>query len=112
MKMQILELLVRIVVLVMVGFVLPALKRWLNTKVENEQMNKVRTWVKYAVYAAEQMYNRARQIDSDGGMRKKYVYNFVMRICADRGIKITEDELNALIEAAVLAMDTVPAEEV
>ncbi len=105
-RMQILELAVKIAILFMAGFVVPALRKWIETKTENEQMEKVREWVYSAVYAAEQMYNRARKIDPDGSQRKKYVYNFIMRICAAKGVKITKEELEALIEAAVITMDT------
>lgn len=115
MKLEILELLIKLAVLVMAGIVVPAFRKWLQTKTENEQMEKIRGWVYSAVYAAEQIYNHAEKIDPDGSMRKKYAKNTVMKICMNSGILITNRELDTLIEAAVNtlnslhAADTIPA---
>lgn len=115
MKLEILELLIKLAVLVMAGIVVPAFRKWLQTKTENEQMEKIRGWVYSAVYAAEQIYNHAEKIDPDGSMRKKYAKNTVMKICMNSGILITNRELDTLIEAAVntlnslQAADTIPA---
>lgn len=111
MKLEIVELILRAVVLFMAGFVIPAFREWLKTRTENEQMEKVRTWVYSAVYAAEQIYNHAKQMDPGGDLRKKYVHNTVMRICANSGIKISEDELDTLIEAAVSTLNSIHAAE-
>ena len=78
MKMEILELLIRLAVLVMAGIVIPAFRRWLNARTDNERLNKIRSWVYDAVYAAEQIYNHTEKLDPDGSKRKKYVHNAVM----------------------------------
>ena len=101
MKMEILELLIRLAVLVMAGIVIPAFRRWLNARTDNERLNKIRSWVYDAVYAAEQIYNHAEKLDPDGSKRKKYVHNAVMKICLNNKILITDRELDILIEAAV-----------
>ena len=101
MKMEIFELLIRLATLVLAGIVVPAFKRWLNAKAENETLEKVRSWVYSAVYAAEQIYNHAKRMDPDGSLRKKYAHNTVMRICVNYGILISDRELDTLIEAAV-----------
>ena len=44
MKMEILELLIRLAVLVMAGIVIPAFRRWLNARTDNERLNKIRSW--------------------------------------------------------------------
>jgi len=110
MKLEILELLVKLAVLAMAGIVIPAFKKWLEAKTDNETLEKVRCWAYAAVYAAEQIYNHADKIDPDGSMRKKYAHNAVMKICTDSGICITNRELDVLIEAAVNTLNSIPKE--
>lgn len=109
MKMEILELLIKLAVLVMAGIVIPAFRKWLKTKTENEQLEKIRSWVYSAVYAAEQIYNHAEKLDPDGSKRKKYVHNSVMKICLNNKILITDRELDILIEAAVNTLNSIHA---
>lgn len=109
MKMEILELLIRLAVLVMAGIVIPAFRRWLNARTDNERLNKIRSWVYDAVYAAEQIYNHAEKLDPDGSKRKKYVHNAVMKICLSNKILITDRELDILIEAAVNTINSIHA---
>ncbi len=104
MKLEILEMIVRLVVLIMAGVVIPALKKWLETKTENEQTEKVRSWAYTVVFAAEQLYNHTQKLDPDGSLRKKYARNTLHRICLRSGIDVSERELDALIEAAVLTL--------
>lgn len=107
MKLEILELLIRLAVLIMAGIVVPAFKKWLDTRTENEQIEKVHSWVYAAVGAAEQIYNHAEKLDPDGSKRKKYVHNSVMRICINNKILITDRELDILIEAAVNTLNSI-----
>lgn len=109
MKMEILELLIRLAVLVMAGIVIPAFRKWLNARTDNEQLNKIRSWVYDAVYAAEQIYNHAEKLDPDGSKRKKYVHSAVMKICLNNKILITDRELDIMIEAAVNTINSIHA---
>lgn len=109
MKMEILELLIRLAVLVMAGIIIPAFRKWLNARTDNEQLEKIRSWVYAAVYAAEQIYNHAEKLDPDGSKRKKYVHNSVMKICLNNKILITDRELDILIEAAVNTVNSIHA---
>lgn len=106
MKLEILELLIRLAVLVTAGVVVPAFKKWLDARTDNEQMDKVHRWVYAAVGAAEQVYNRAEKLDPDGSRRKNYVRNSVMKICLNNNIRITDRELDILIEAAVNTLNS------
>lgn len=111
MKLEIFELIIRLAVLIMAGVVLPVFKRWLVKKNENEDMEKVRSWVYAAVYAAEQIYNHAEKVDPEGTIRKKYAMNTVMKILLNHKIAITERELDVLIEAAVNTLNSIHAAE-
>jgi len=86
---QIFTLIISLIGVVLTGLVVP----WLKTKISNEKLATVEMWVNIAVAAAEQM-KVAGMITGD---KKTYVVQFLK----DKGITITDEELDALIEAAV-----------
>jgi len=86
---QIASLILTILGLVITYFVVP----WLKTKLSNEKLTAIEMWINIAVAAAEQM-KTAGIITDD---KKTYVLQFIK----DKGITITDQELDALIEAAV-----------
>lgn len=86
---QILTLVVSLISVILTGVFVP----WLKTKLTNEKITTIEMWVKIAVAAAEQM-KVAGLITDD---KKDYVVKFIK----DKGITITDEELDALIEAAV-----------
>lgn len=90
---QILSLVLTIIGLVITCFVVP----WLKTKISNEKLTAVEMWVNIAVAAAEQK-KVAGIITGD---KKTYVLQFLK----DKGITITDQELDALIEAAVFEIN-------
>lgn len=66
---------------------------YIRSKTTGEQFRNIEYWVKVAVSAAEQIFNQPGQ----GEKKKEYVLNFLQ----DLGIKITIEQLEILIEAAV-----------
>ena len=88
---QILSLVLTIIGLVVTYYVIPILRR----KVSDEKLSIVEMWVNIAVAAAEQM--QVAGLLPDGQEKKTYVLQFIR----DKGITITDEELDALIEAAV-----------
>ena len=88
---QILSLVLTIIGLVITYYVIPILK----SKVSDEKLSIVEMWVNIAVAAAEQM--KVAGLLPDGQEKKDFVLQFIK----DKGITITEQELDALIEAAV-----------
>lgn len=81
-----------LIVAVLSAFLIPLIKR----KVDAEKLATIQFWVGIAVDAAEQVFR-------DGGLgaeKKKYVVNFLEA----RGFSIDAEELNNLIEAAVLEL--------
>lgn len=81
-----------IVTFVLVAFIIPLLR----SKVGDETLEKALKWVKIAVQAAEMIYNESGM----GATKKAYVEQFL----ADKGFKINEVELDAMIESAVLEL--------
>ena len=66
---------------------------YVKSKTTEKQRDNAKFWVQVAVSAAEQIYNEKGQ----GKIKKQYVVNFLN----EKGIAITDEQLDALIEAAV-----------
>ena len=66
---------------------------WVKSKTTAVQMEEIQTWVLIAVTAAEQMYKGG----GCGAEKFKYVQGFL----SARGIKLADDKISAMIEAAV-----------
>jgi len=78
---------------VLTGFLVPYIKS--NT--DENQLIKIDYWVGIAVRAAEQIFNEPDM----GIIKKQYVVDFLN----NKGIKITMEDLNILIEAVVQEMN-------
>ena len=66
---------------------------YLRSKTSKEQRETIMFWVSVAVSAAEQIFNKRGM-----GEEKK---NFVVEFLAEKGLKVSLDELDVLIENAV-----------
>lgn len=69
---------------------------WLKTKFSKETIDFVTIWVEEAVKAAEQKHG-----EGEGKAKKAEVVAFLTEILNAHGIKLTEAEIDTLIEAAV-----------
>lgn len=95
---KVLEILVMIASIIITRYAVP----WLKEKTQNERFQEVEAWIFYAVRWAEQVHDTA-----SGETRKQLVYKFLRRLLDENNITfLDEDQLNALIEAAVRAMNT------
>jgi len=81
--------------IIITGLIIP----FIMQKTTKEQRDNICFWVSTAVKAAEMIYKEAGQ----GKLKKEYVVNFLVA----RGINITEQELDTLIEAAVKELNIV-----
>lgn len=90
---QIFSLIFTIIGLVLTYYVVP----WLKTKATNEQLTAAEMWVNVAVAAAEQLI----MVPGSGIKKKEYVLAFLK----EKGITVTDQELDALIEAAVYELN-------
>lgn len=68
---------------------------WIKEKISAEKREDLYAWVEIAVAAAEQLY-----LQSEGPQKKLYVLGFL----ANRGFDVDPDEIDTVIEAAVLAL--------
>ena len=69
----------------------------LRAKLGDQRLAVVKEWVNIAVHAAEQIFHAGGQ----GAEKKQYVIDFLN----SKGLKISEEELDRLIEAAVFEMN-------
>lgn len=101
------ELIIRVVVLVMAGIIIPALKKWIETKTQNEKINQIKDAARTAVYAAEQIYNTVEKADPDGVERRNLVRSAINRAAYKVGIALSEKEIEQIMEAAVKELNII-----
>lgn len=95
--MTILEIIVKILALIVMGYIIPKLRAYLSAKLSAENMAELERLVWAFVEAAEQTL---RADDPTGEKRKAYVVSQLK----DLGYEITA-ELDAMIEAAVYGLN-------
>ena len=76
---------------VLTAFVLPVLRRRLSA----EQTERLQTWVRVGVAAAEQLFG-----SKTGQQKKDYVLSFLL----SKGLVVDVDEVTALIESEVFKL--------
>ena len=77
-------------------FVVPYIK----TVIGNEKLAQYKEWVALAVKCAEMIFTEKGM----GSSKKEYVVNFLNDLLNSKKVVITEEQLNVLIEAAVLEL--------
>lgn len=98
---EIVTIALRLIVAILIAVVIPALKAWMESKIENEKLGQIQEWARSAVYAAEQAYKQYKTTDPKGIKRKEYARVAIMAVSSRLGLKLTDKEINTLIEAAV-----------
>lgn len=92
---EILKLAVMVAVLVITRYVVP----WIRTKIDNEALNLAAQWALKAVHSTQQV------MESESGAEKKAVVTeFLKDILTAKNIALSDEQLDALIEAAVKEM--------
>lgn len=85
------------VTLIITGFVLP----YIRSSIGAEKYNLIIKYIEQAVNSAEQIFGGK----GTGEQKKAYVIYMMQNILDKVGYKLTEDQLNMLIESAVKAMN-------
>ncbi len=83
-------------VMVVVRYVVPFLK----SKINGSELSWLYDWSVKAVKAAEQTISA----EHAGSQKKQVVKDFLQEVAREKGISITDDQLENLIESAVYAM--------
>ena len=92
---QIAMLIVSIVSAVLARYVIP----WIKMSIDARTLEQIRGWVESAVLSAQQLMT-----DSTGQKKKEAVEIFIRQLLSEKGIILTDSQLDTLIEAAVKQM--------
>ncbi len=93
------DIIVKVLIPILGTIITYILVPFLKQKITKEQREEIYFWVKIAVGAAEQIYKEKGQ----GKLKKEYVVDFLV----SKGINITIQELDILIEAAVKELNII-----
>ena len=69
---------------------------WIKNNISAKDMETIVFWVRFAVRCADQLFT-----PEEWEKKKQYVLGYVIDMAAKLGIKLTEEDINVLIEAAV-----------
>lgn len=69
---------------------------WIKNNISSKDMETIIFWVRFAVRCADQLFTPEQWED-----KKKYVTLYVIDMARKIGLKLTEQDINVLIEAAV-----------
>lgn len=92
----ILKVVVSVVTVIVTGFVVPALKSYIDDRKNSQIYSLIET----AVRAAEQTITGSGK----GAIKKEQVVELVTKWLQERGLSISEDQLDQLIEESVYLM--------
>lgn len=101
MKVELMKLGVQIITLLITAYLAPAVLDWLAQKSEDARENRVKDWAVKAVRGAEQVYRDYAKTDPYGIKRTNYAREIIRRANKRYRMALTEDDIDALIEAAV-----------
>lgn len=93
---KLLTALLEVALSLIIMYLIPYVKNYINEKTTAEQQEKLRMWVKIAVQAAEMIFKEAGM-----GVEK---FQYVSQFIKDQGFEINDEELKVLIESAVLEL--------
>lgn len=93
------DIIVKVIIPILGAILTYLIVPFIKSKTTKEQRENVYFWVKIAVGAAEQIYREK----GEGKLKKEYVVAFL----TSKGIDITMEELDVLIEAAVKELNMI-----
>ncbi len=93
------DIMVKVIIPILGAIITYLIVPFIRQKTTKEQRENIYFWVKVAVAAAEQIYKEKGQ----GKLKKEYVVDFLV----SKGINITIQELDILIEAAVKELNII-----
>lgn len=94
------ELIINAASLLVLALIFGGLVPVLKSKMTEAEFDKLKEWAKIAVEAAEMIYKTA----GSGMVKKSYVIEFLKGIIEKSKLIVSDEELNNLIESAVLEM--------
>jgi len=93
------DIIVKVIIPILGAIITYILVPYFKTITTKQQRDNIYFWVRIAVQAAEMIYQEKGQ----GKLKKEYVVEFLI----SKGINITFEELDVLIEAAVKELNII-----
>lgn len=93
---EIILALIPIIGIAISSFLIP----WLRANTNATKLDEITKWITFAVKAAEQIILG----DKMGAEKKAFVVDYIMGLLEKKKIKLTEEQLDILIEAVVLEL--------
>ena len=97
MTLEIITSVMRIVIIIMTGILLPMIRRWISNRTEYDKYNRIKEWAYTAVWAAEQIHNKAEHDDPEGTLRRKYAKEAIKCMADKCGLELSESEINVFL---------------
>ena len=72
---------------------------WIKANISAKDMESITFWVRFAVRCADQLFT-----PEEWEKKKSYVMSYIIGKVVELGIKLTEEDINTLIEASVNAL--------
>ena len=69
---------------------------WIKSNISAKDMEKIVCWIQFAVRCADQLYK-----PEEWKKKKTHVVTYIMEKALQLGIKLSEEDIDTLIEAAV-----------
>lgn len=101
-KIELISTLIKAAMMIVTIFVAPALRSWLKAHASEKAVKTMQQWADIAVKAAEQLKDAMDLQDPDGEKRKAWARLLIEQAAKKANIKMTDNEINMLIEAAVM----------
>lgn len=86
----------KLIVMILAALITRWLIPWIKARTENETMSMIIDWTAQAVLAAEQTHGAGT-----GPEKKRIVREFIQHVLEQKGISLTDEEIDTIIEAAV-----------
>lgn len=86
----------KLVLMILAALITRYLIPWIKAKTEGETISLICDWTAQAVLAAEQTHGAGT-----GTEKKQIVREFIQKILAQKGVALTDEEIDIMIEAAV-----------
>lgn len=86
----------KLAIMLMCAAVTRFLIPWIKSKTDNAVMQSLIDWTMQAVLAAEQTHGAGT-----GAEKKQIVREFIQKILVQKGVALTDEEIDTMIEAAV-----------
>lgn len=97
MNVELVTTIIRAFMLIMVIFVAPAVRTFLEAHAEDVRIRNLTKWATIAATAAEKI----KEGDPHGVLRKKYATQFLYEVRNHMKLNFTDEEIDKVIEATV-----------